>query len=85
MDSYRIIRVLTWFQKDGDALVGEEALKGITVDELQRLFGTSPDDPMYAEYPARAPHVPRLQQCVNHRIDLNAFEYFVGAFQEDGS
>lgn len=27
MNSYRIIRVLAWFEKDGDALVGEEALK----------------------------------------------------------
>jgi hypothetical protein len=73
-------RVLRAFERDpGEALIGTWPLKGIKLVELQELFKLPPDDPMYACYPVETRHVPRLQAAVSHKIDLEAFDYFVEA------
>lgn len=80
-------RVLEWYEKDpGDALVGEEPLQGITLDELRALLGPDEDeDPdLYLHYEVTAADVPRLQQAVEHRIDLDAYDYFVAAYEAEG-
>lgn len=79
-------RVLEWYEKDpGDALVGEEPLKGIELVELKALFSPDEDeDPdMYLSYEVEAADVARLQQAVEHRIDLDAYDYFVAAYGKE--
>jgi hypothetical protein len=72
--------VLIAFEKDpGDALVGEWPLEGISLAELQEVFGLPVDEPLYDSYPVRAGDVPRLQETVSHQIDLEARDYFVEA------
>jgi len=80
----QVERVLEWYEKDpGDALVGEEPLRGIGLAELQALFSPSDDDPaMYDVYEVEPAEVERLQQAVEHRIDLDAHDYFVAAYQK---
>jgi hypothetical protein len=80
-------RVLEWYEKDpGDALVGEEVLKGLGLAALRALFGISPDDPddpeLYLKYEVEPDDVPTLQQAVSHPIDLAAYDYFVAAYRK---
>ena len=72
--------VLIAFEKDpGEALIGEWPLDGISLAELQQMFGLPVDEPLYDSYPVRAVDVPRLQETLSHEIDLEAFDYFVEA------
>ncbi len=78
-------RVLEWYVKEpGDALVGEERLKGMGLPELRELFGPDEEDPaMYLKYEVETPEEEAaLQQAVEHRIDLDSFTYFVAAYQK---
>jgi hypothetical protein len=78
-------RVLEWYEKEpGEALVGEERLAGIGLAELKALFGPDEDDDpaMYLTYEVETgEEVAVLQRAVQHRIDLDAFDYFVAAYQ----
>jgi hypothetical protein len=83
----QVERVLEWYEKDpGDALVGEETLRGIGLAELRELFGIGPDDPddpdMYSTYEVEPGDVAVLQRAVEHRIDLDAYDYFVAAYRK---
>ena len=83
----QVERVLEWYEKDpGDALVGDEPLAGIGLDELIELFGPDPDDDplMHLVYEVEPREVERLQRAVQHRIDLDAHDYFVAAYQKAG-
>jgi hypothetical protein len=81
-----IERVLEWYEKDpGDALVGEEVLEGLGLDDLRALFGITPDDPddpeLLLPYEVEPGDVATLQRAVRHRIDLDAYDYFVAAYE----
>lgn len=80
----QVERVLEWYEKDpGEALVGEEVLTSIGLDELRRLFTPEDDDPMmHLTYEVTASDVARLQEAVAHRIDLEAYDYFVAAYRK---
>lgn len=83
----QVERVLEWYEKDpGDALVGEEVLKGVGLDALRALFGVTPEDPddpeLYLPYEVGPADVPVLQRGVEHRIDLDAYDYFVAAYRK---
>lgn len=81
----QVERVLEWYEKDpGDALVGEEVLKGLGLSELRALFGVSPDDEdpaLYLPYEVEPADVATLQPAVAHPIDLDAYDYFVAAYR----
>lgn len=76
-------RVLEWYEKDpGEALVGEETLRDLSLDDLRALFSPGDDDPYMVDvYEVEAAEVDRLQRAVSHRIDLDRFDYFVAAYQ----
>ena len=78
-------RVLEWYEKDpGDALIGEEPLAGITLDELRDLFSPDEDDPLMVDpYEVEPAEVERLQRAVQHPIDLDAYDYFVAAYARE--
>lgn len=83
----QVERVLEWYEKDpGDALVGEEPLKGIDLTELRALFSPDEDDDpdMFLTYEVESGDVARLQQAVEHRIDLGTYDYFVAAYHREG-
>ena len=82
----QIERVLEWYEKDpGDALVGDEPLSGITLEELKAIFSPDEDeDPdLFLHYEVEAADVARLQQAVDHQIDLGAYDYFVAAYRRE--
>jgi hypothetical protein len=75
-----VMRVLRWYEKEGDALIGEAELVGLELSPLQNLFGEWPEDPLYyACYPVRASHLEELEKYLPSQllIDLERYEYFV--------
>lgn len=84
----QVERVLEWYEKDpGDALVGEEVLRGVGLAELRALFGVPADDAedpdLLLPYEVEPSDVPTLQRAVSHRIDLDAYDYFVAAYRKE--
>ena len=81
----QVERVLEWYDKDpGDALVGDEPLAGLDLAGLVALFRPDADDDpeMHLVYEVEPHEVARLQQAVQHRIDLAAYDYFVAAYRK---
>jgi hypothetical protein len=73
-------RMIRWFEKlPGDKLVGEAELQGVTLAELQELFGARPPDLMQDCWPVRKHHVRGLMPFLSVPIKLDDYEYFVEA------
>ena len=85
-DEAHVERVLEWYEKEpGEALVGEERLEGIGLDDLRALFRPDDDPEMFLPYEVEtAEEAAALQPAVRHRIDLGAYAYFVAAYRKDG-
>lgn len=78
----KIKRVLRWYSKLGDSLIGECWLRNVYLDKLRELFGQATDDPMYDAYPVSKEQIEYLQKyCIDHQIDLNAYDYFVESYE----
>jgi len=75
----RVCRVMRWFDRSSDELVGSAPIRGIHLTELQRMFGVEPDDPMYDCYPVTPTQASQLQACVDVPILLDKYDYFVEA------
>jgi hypothetical protein len=71
---------LTWFEKDGNGLIGESLLPGVTDDNVRAAFGLEPD-----EYPGDCLEVsvdilPWLKpRAIGIKVELDQFDYFVEA------
>jgi hypothetical protein len=81
-------RVLERWEKGGNGVfLAEEALRGITVEELRVLFATGGDnDPcMFNQYLVGERQVSRLSGAVSGKIDIAAYDYFVCAYQRGGN
>ncbi|MEP0548748.1 MAG: hypothetical protein ABJF88_17565 [Rhodothermales bacterium] len=79
-----VLRVLEWYEKDpGIELVGEEALRGIGLDELLALFTPFVEDPvLFYKYEVGAKEAEMLQRAVQHQIDLGTYDYLIAAYQK---
>jgi len=73
-----VTRWLRWYGPD-ERLAGEVRLQGVTLAELQKLFGVPSDNPMYDCWPVTQEHAQVLQEYVATQIDLRRFTYFVEA------
>lgn len=74
----KVERVLRWFEKEADDLVGEKVLDNVKLEHLQKLFGISPENPMYDCYRVEtSKQIDFLQQFLNTEIDMQSYEYFV--------
>ncbi|MBD2081174.1 hypothetical protein [Leptolyngbya sp. FACHB-17] len=76
-DAHSVIRVLRWYEKSGDRLVGETVLNSLDLPELQRLFQEATDNLIVDSYPVSIAQVDRLQHEIAERIDLSAYDYYV--------
>jgi len=88
VDEPEVRRVLAWYDKNTECLVGEVELEGIGVDDLRRIFGVSPEksiDPrMFDCYSVEERHAAQLQKFVRVDIDPSHFDFFVEATQYSG-
>lgn len=72
----QVIRVLRWYKKDGDALVGEQVLN-LNLRSLQKLFGESRDSLMFECYPVSRMQARYLQRRLRRSFDLDSYAYFL--------
>ena len=72
-------RWLRWFKRDGEELVGETQLVGVTLTQLKEAFTPFPDDPfMYDCYRLETvEQVKLLSSWLKRELNLEAYEYFV--------
>lgn len=74
----RTERVIRWFEKDGEALVGELRLDTVELPKLQRLFNLPEDNLMYDCYPIKTKRqIKYIQKTTHHPIDPWSYDYFL--------
>lgn len=72
-------RLLRWYDRRSDELVGSAPLQHIELPALQRIFGLAADDPMYNAYPVTAREASQLQAYVDVPLQLDRHDYFIEA------
>jgi len=74
----KVERVLRWFEKEGNNLVGEQVLDDVKLEQLQELFGISSENPMYDCYRVEtSEQIEYFQKLLNFQLDIESYEYFV--------
>jgi len=73
---HQVIRVLRWYEKSSDALVGEQVLN-LDLHRLQKLFGESADSLMFECYPVSRIQARYLQKRLKRLFDLGSYAYFL--------
>ncbi len=74
----KINRVLRWFEKEGDNLVGEKIISNVNLKYLQELFGIDSENPMYDCYLVESvEQVNYLQNLLNFELDTKSYDYLV--------
>jgi hypothetical protein len=79
----RVEHVLRWFDPVSEWLVGEEVLAQVDRAALRQLFELAADDPVLNVYPVGEREARWLQARAAHRIDRDAYVYFVEAQQAE--
>jgi len=76
-DAQSVVRVLRWYEKNGDRLVGEAVLNTVKLPELQMLFHEPLNNLMVDSYPVSMSQVDQLQSAIAQPINLNAYDYYI--------
>lgn len=79
----KVQRFLRVYEKEGDGLVGEYRLEGVSLAELQSMFGEPSDSPMYECYPVTPDQLEKLQNIIKASLNLQAYDYFVESDASD--
>ena len=77
INGYRVNRVLRWYEKDGNALIGETVLSGFSLTELQNILNEPTDSPMFFSYQLTDEQVGYFQRKLKQAFDLSVYEYFL--------
>jgi hypothetical protein len=76
-EAQSLVRVMRWYEKSDDRLVGEIVLNALELPELQKLFQESADNLMVDSYPVSMTQAVRLQNEIEEPIDLITYDYFL--------
>lgn len=80
----KIERLISWFSKNNEALIGEIAIDTIELDTLKKIFKPKADDPlMYNPYLINEEIAKKLQQHLSFDFDFEKFIYQLDCFQVD--
>jgi hypothetical protein len=77
MNGYKVNRLLRWYEKNGNALIGETVLRGFSLTELQHILNEPTDSPMFFSYQLTGEQVGYFQRKLKQNFDLSAYEYFL--------
>lgn len=78
----RAIYVLEVFDKVDETLSSSHLIHGLSLADLQRMFGIDESNPMFDCYPVAEAQKAALESAAGVRIDLDRFDYFVTAESE---
>jgi hypothetical protein len=74
---------LYWFDAEGDELVGEENLPGLTPKQVREWFFLTDDVPLTDSFIVRASQRRHLAEMTKRKIDLNKYDYFLECFPSE--
>jgi hypothetical protein len=77
INGYKVNRLLRWYEKEGNALVGEVILKGFSLNELQQVLDEPTDSPMFFSYELTAEQIRYFQHKLEQAFDTKAYDYFL--------
>lgn len=79
----KIERVLRWFKKEKDDLVGEKNISNINLKHLQKLFEIDSENPMYDCYLVESTEqINYLQNLLNFELNRKSYDYFIECDRE---
>lgn len=73
----QVLRMLRWYEKEANQLIGELSLPNIELTELQELFQESPDNLMFECYAIGSRQAYYFQQKVKPKLNLDDYDYFI--------
>ena len=74
----KINRVLRWFEKEEDDLVGEKVINNVNLEHLQKLFKIDPENLMYDCYSVESlEQINYLQSLLDFKLDTKSYDYFI--------
>lgn len=79
MKEQGIRRHISWYEKKGDDFIDDEDMVNINLNALQKLFNVGNENPMYDCWEIKEKHVKALQKHINHKINIEKYDYFVEA------
>ncbi|MEM6893843.1 MAG: hypothetical protein AAF554_09150 [Bacteroidota bacterium] len=80
---FKIQRAITFYEKNGEAYVGERILlkDEFSLEELSIIFDPSEDDPlMYKQYPIDKKTSLVFESKIDYNFDFSRYEYFYETF-----
>jgi len=77
LDPPTVVRVIRWYEKNGEQLRGESVLADPSLSELQSLFGESTENPMYDCYPISGTQAAYFQTTANLTINMALYDYYL--------
>ncbi len=78
-----VVWSLSWFHRDGEAFAGELEAPAAAEDDVRAALRISADIPLDGEFLVTADAAPEVARLWRHAIDLDQYEYFVGARTDD--
>lgn len=70
-------RIIAFYQKFGDARLGQIELPSIPLDDLQAAFGEQESNPMYDCYPIDQKTADWIFNCTGLKLKIDEFDYFL--------
>jgi hypothetical protein len=77
--------LLEWFEKEGEAFIGEELISGFPAKKAHKTLGiTDKKDHFICNgYPIDAERAAIFQKYVTHIINLDKYDYFIGGIADE--
>ena len=72
-----VYRCVQCFEKVGDELIKEIPLRGISLSQLQKIFGITAEDPMYDGFFIERRHASLLEPYLPEKLDLESYDCFL--------
>jgi len=78
----KIERIISWFDRSTEELLGEQNIDNINLEDLKDIFKPGVDDPlMYNPYTINAIEADKLKKIIDIEFDLKSFFYQIDCFQ----
>lgn len=84
-DDAEIDLVLNWYEINGNNLIGEEPIHGISVKNILELFEAPFWNGIYHCWSVENKHIAMLDSLVRHEIDPQEYAYFVEIYKKRSS
>ena len=78
-----LVRVIEYFSKETDELMGEFVLPQVELSGLQQLWNAPPDEPMVECFSIEEERAPFFRELAGIEFDFARYSYFLAAYTTD--